>query len=102
VQDGIHDVYFCELLIGRYIEKTMKIEDVIEKVPVQQTVVECGNPKKKKSVTHVPGIKCHPCPWIIPIVVSLKQCNMGQMNSLRGAPSPAVYMRKFYAERVAA
>ena len=51
VADGIHDVYFCELLIGRFIEKVMKIEDVIERVPVRQTVVECGNPKTRRKVS---------------------------------------------------
>jgi len=50
VEDGIHNVYFCELLIGRFVEKTMKIEDVIERVPVRQTVVECGNPKMRRKV----------------------------------------------------
>jgi hypothetical protein len=50
IGNGIHNVYFCELLIGRFIEKTMKIEDVIERVPVRQTVVECGNPKMRRKV----------------------------------------------------
>jgi hypothetical protein len=50
VEDGIYNVYFCELLIGRFVEKTMKIEDVIERVPVRQTVVECGNPKMRRKV----------------------------------------------------
>ena len=50
VEDGIHNVYFCELLIGRFVEKTMKIENVIERVPVRQTVVECGNPKMRRKV----------------------------------------------------
>lgn len=51
VADGIHHVYFGELLIGRFIEKAMKIEDVIERVPVRQTVVECGNPKTRRKVS---------------------------------------------------
>ena len=50
IEDGIHNVYFCELLIGRFIEKKMKIEDVIERVPVRQTIVECGNPKMRRKV----------------------------------------------------
>jgi transposase InsO family protein len=51
VEDGIHNVYFCELLIGRFVEEAMKIEDVIERVPVRQTVVECGNPKTRRKVS---------------------------------------------------
>ncbi|OPY70537.1 MAG: hypothetical protein A4E63_01691 [Syntrophorhabdus sp. PtaU1.Bin050] len=50
IDNGIHNVYFCELLIGRFMEKTMKIEDVIERVPIRQTVVECGNPKMRRRV----------------------------------------------------
>jgi len=50
VEDGIYNVYFCELLIGRFIEKIMKIEDVIERVQVRQTIVECGNPKTRRKV----------------------------------------------------
>jgi transposase InsO family protein len=50
IEDGIHNVYFCELLIGRFVEKIMKIEDVIERVPVRQTIVECGNPKMRRKV----------------------------------------------------
>ena len=50
VEDGIHNVYFCELLIGRFVEETMKIGDVIERVPIRQTVVECGNPKTRRKV----------------------------------------------------
>jgi len=52
VEDGIHNVYFCELLIGRFIEETMKIKDVIERVPVRQTtIVECCNPKTRRKVS---------------------------------------------------
>jgi transposase InsO family protein len=50
IDNGIHNVYFCELLIGRFVEKKMKIEDVIERVPVRQTIVECGNPKTRRKV----------------------------------------------------
>ena len=50
IDNGIHNVYFCELLIGRFVEKIMKIEDVIERVPVRQTIVECGNPKTRRKV----------------------------------------------------
>jgi hypothetical protein len=51
VEDGIHNVYFCELLIGRFIEEDMKIEDVIKRVPVRQTIVECGNPRTRRKVS---------------------------------------------------
>jgi transposase InsO family protein len=50
IEDGIYNVYFCELLIGRFVEEAMKIEDVIERVPVRQTIVECGNPKTRRKV----------------------------------------------------
>ena len=50
VEDGIYNVYFCELLIGRFVEKIMKIEDVIERVQVRQAIVECGNPKTRRKV----------------------------------------------------
>lgn len=42
VDDGIYDVYFCELLIGRLIERIMKIEHVIERVPTVQSIAQCG------------------------------------------------------------
>lgn len=51
VEDGIHNVYFCDLLIGRFFEEQLKIKDVIERVPVRQTVVECGNPKTRRKVS---------------------------------------------------
>jgi putative transposase len=51
VEDGIHNVYFCELLIGRFIEESLKIEDVIKRVPVRQTIVECGNPRTRRKVS---------------------------------------------------
>jgi len=50
IDNGIHNVYFCEFLIGRFVEEKMKIEDVIQRVPVRQTVVECGNPKTRRKV----------------------------------------------------
>lgn len=50
VEDGIHNVYFCNLLIGRFFEEQLKIRDVIERVPIRQTVVECGNPKMRRKV----------------------------------------------------
>ncbi len=53
VEDGIHNVYFCELLIGRFVERTMKIEDVIKRVPIRQTIVECGNPKTRRKVSPI-------------------------------------------------
>jgi transposase InsO family protein len=51
VEDGIHDVYFCDLLIGRFVERTMKIQDVIKRVPIRQTSVECQNPKMRRKVS---------------------------------------------------
>ena len=53
IEDGIYDVYFCELLIGRFVESLMKIQDVIERVPVRQTIVECGNPKTRRKVSPI-------------------------------------------------
>jgi hypothetical protein len=51
VEDGIYNVYFCELLIGRFFEEQLKIRDVIERVPVRQTIVECGNPRTRRKVS---------------------------------------------------
>jgi hypothetical protein len=51
IGDGIHNVYFCELLIGRFVEETMKIVDVIERVPSRQTIVECCNPRTRRKVS---------------------------------------------------
>ncbi len=51
VDDGIFNVYFCELLIGRFMEKMLKIEDVIKRIPVRKTIVECQNPKYKRKVS---------------------------------------------------
>ena len=50
VEDGIHNVYFCNFLIGRFFEEQLKIKDVIERVPVRHTVVECANPKMRRHV----------------------------------------------------
>jgi len=50
VEDGIHNVYFCNFLIGRFFEQQLKIKDVIERVPVRHTVVECANPNMKRKV----------------------------------------------------
>ena len=50
VEDGIHNVYFCNLLIGRFFEEQLRIKDVIERVPVRHTVVECANPKMRRKV----------------------------------------------------
>ncbi len=36
--------------IQAHMEKIGKIEDVIERVPVRQTIVECGNPKMRRKV----------------------------------------------------
>jgi hypothetical protein len=51
VEDGIHNVYFCNLLIGRFFEEQLKIRAVIERVPIRNTVVECANPKMKRKVS---------------------------------------------------
>jgi len=50
VKDGIYNVYFCELLIGRFHENDLRIRDVIERVPVRNTVVECLNPQMRRKV----------------------------------------------------
>ena len=44
-------VLCCALLIVRFIEEIMKFQDVIERVPVRQTIVECGNPKTRRKVS---------------------------------------------------
>jgi len=45
IEDGIYDVYFCELLIGRFYEELGIIKNVIERIPMRQR-----NPRK-----------CYPC-----------------------------------------
>jgi putative transposase len=50
IQDGIYNVYFCELLIGRLYEKDLRVRDVIERVPVRNRVVECLNPQMRRKV----------------------------------------------------
>jgi putative transposase len=51
IDDGIHNVYFCNVLIGRFFEKQLKIGDVITRVPVRHTVVECPDPKLRRKVS---------------------------------------------------
>ena len=50
IEDGIRNVYFCDLSVGRFFEEQLKIRDVIERVPIRQTVVECGNPRTRRKV----------------------------------------------------
>jgi transposase InsO family protein len=50
IEDGIHNVYFCEVLIGRFFEEVSKIKDIIERVPTRQVIVECGNPRTRRKV----------------------------------------------------
>jgi len=51
VEDGIYNVYFNELLIGRFIEEDLRIRDVIKRVPVRHTVVECCDPRLRRKVS---------------------------------------------------
>ncbi len=55
IEDGIHNVYFCELLIGRFIEETMKIEDVIEQCRYSRPSLNAAIPKHEE--------KCPLCLW---------------------------------------
>ena len=50
VDNGIYNVYFCDLLIGRFVEKDLRIKDVIERIPVRHVEVECCNPKMRRKV----------------------------------------------------
>lgn len=50
IKDGIHNVYFCDILIGRFYEKILKVKDVIERVPTRPLIVECCNPSTRKKV----------------------------------------------------
>ena len=50
VDDGIYNVYFCDLIIGRFFEKDLRIKDVIERIPVRHVEVESGNPKFRRKV----------------------------------------------------
>ena len=45
LDDGIHNVYFCDFLIGRFFEEILTIKDVISRVPTR--------PRQNK--------KCNPC-----------------------------------------
>ena len=46
--DGVYDVYFCELLIGRFMEEKLRIADIIERLPLRQIYNRPGsmNPGK--------------------------------------------------------
>jgi hypothetical protein len=46
--DGVYDVYFCELLIGRLMEDKLRIGDIIERLPLRQIYNRRGsiNPGK--------------------------------------------------------
>jgi hypothetical protein len=50
-EDGIHNIYFCNVLIGRFLEKTLRVQDVIKRIPMRHTVVECRNPKWRRKVS---------------------------------------------------
>jgi len=50
IEDGIHNVYFCDILIGRFYEEILKVKDVIERVPTRPLIVECCNPSTRKKV----------------------------------------------------
>ena len=50
IEDGIHNVYFCDILIGRFYEEISKVKDVIERVPTRPLIVECCNPSTRKKV----------------------------------------------------
>lgn len=45
IDEGIYNVYLCNIIIGRFDERTMKITDVISRVPLRNRV----------------GKNCHPC-----------------------------------------
>ena len=46
--DGVYDVYFCDLFIGRFIEEKKRIADIIERLPLRQIYNRPGriNPGK--------------------------------------------------------
>ncbi len=50
-EDGIYNIYFCNVLIGRFFEDQLKVRDVIERVPVRHTVVECPDPRLRRKVS---------------------------------------------------
>jgi hypothetical protein len=55
IEDGIYHVYFCELLIGRFVEEVMKIEDAIERVPYDRLSSNAATPKHEE--------RCYLYPW---------------------------------------
>ena len=50
IDDGIWNVYFGPLKLGRLLERHMRIEDAY------------GRLRRRISVTHVPGLFCYLCP----------------------------------------
>lgn len=40
IEDGVHNVYFYDILIGRFFEENNRINDIIERVPTTPTIVK--------------------------------------------------------------
>ncbi len=43
IDDRAYNVYFCEMLIGRFNEEDIKIGDIIERLPLRQIYNRLGN-----------------------------------------------------------
>ena len=44
IEDGVHNVYFYEILIGRFFEEINRIRDIIDRVPTRPTIVKQSYP----------------------------------------------------------
>ena len=44
IEDGVYNVFFCEVLIGRFFEEILRIKDVIKRVPTRPRMVKKCNP----------------------------------------------------------
>lgn len=40
MEDGIFNVYFYDLLIGRFFEEINRIKDIVDRVPTRPTIVK--------------------------------------------------------------
>jgi len=44
IEDGVHNVYFYDILIGRFFEEINRIRDIIDRVPTRPTIVKQSYP----------------------------------------------------------
>jgi len=44
IEDGVHNVYFYDILIGRFFEEINRIRDIIDRIPTRPTIVKQSYP----------------------------------------------------------